>query len=344
MLKFRIIIITLFIISTINLCYIIHLKHAQNELQIKYQLTNKNYEKLSFLITDFHDFFVKKLINYFGKEEIRNNMEKLWNVKHFVRGNHIKFKCHFSNVNKINPGSFILDHKTGTSFCFVHKIASSSMLALYNELIENESVRNSIRQSGMFYRVKYHLGASLNQLKNHMGDYYWFILVRHPFSRFLSGFRDRILSGCTDQAKIYIPRIFNYLESEELYDQNGCLKKFPTFSEFSDYFINNRDVALNLDPHFTPINDLCSPCLINFDAVYKIDEDDDFTRDLFQRTGLSVGEKNLNPTLGGKSSGGKFLEFYEKLNCKQIKSLSQLFYHDLVLFNYTISSFISNCS
>ncbi len=41
------------------------------------------------------------------------------------------------------------------------------------------------------------------------GSYFAFQVVRHPLDRLLSAFRDRILDGCTGQAKNVIPRIFH---------------------------------------------------------------------------------------------------------------------------------------
>ena len=40
------------------------------------------------------------------------------------------------------------------------------------------------------------------------GNYFSFIVVRHPFDRLVSAYRDRILHGCTNQAKFFIPQIF----------------------------------------------------------------------------------------------------------------------------------------
>ena len=41
------------------------------------------------------------------------------------------------------------------------------------------------------------------------GNYFSFTVVRHPFDRLVSAYRDRILHGCTDQAKYHIPQIFS---------------------------------------------------------------------------------------------------------------------------------------
>ena len=72
------------------------------------------------------------------------------------------------------------------------------------------------------------------------GNSFTFTVVRHPFDRLISAYRDRILQGCTDQAKLYIPQIFHLTRSSlvllgtsRLYDEvSGCIKVFPTFQEF----------------------------------------------------------------------------------------------------------------
>ena len=43
-------------------------------------------------------------------------------------------------------------------------------------------------------------------------DYFTFAVVRHPFDRILSAYRDRIVrDGCTWQAKEQVPRLYGKL-------------------------------------------------------------------------------------------------------------------------------------
>ena len=44
------------------------------------------------------------------------------------------------------------------------------------------------------------------------GKYYSFMIVRHPFERVLSAYRDRILRKDSSQAIRHIPRIFSTLK------------------------------------------------------------------------------------------------------------------------------------
>ncbi len=62
------------------------------------------------------------------------------------------------------------------------------------------------------FRIKYVLQPKSSQSlleKVHSGDYYTFTVVRHPFVRLLSSYRDRILDGCSDQAITEVPKILD---------------------------------------------------------------------------------------------------------------------------------------
>ena len=88
------------------------------------------------------------------------------------------------------------------------------------------------------------------------GNHFIFTVVRHPFDRLISAYRDRILKGCTAQAKYHIPGIFGLtrehiltLGTRQLFDKNtNCIKVFPTFQEFIQYVVEKYK---NPDPHWT---------------------------------------------------------------------------------------------
>ena len=109
-------------------------------------------------------------------------------------------------------------------------------------------------------------------------DYYTFTVVRHPFDRVLSAFRNRILDGCTDQAKQHIPKIIQ--KNKLKYDKKGCLVTFPTFRQFVDYIISPN--GKNIDPHWSTYASGCAPCLVNYDAILKLEtsEEDEVSKNI----------------------------------------------------------------
>ena len=63
----------------------------------------------------------------------------------------------------------------------------------------------------LYFRVTNRMSPkSIQQLleTTETGRYFVFTVVRHPLDRLISAYRDRILDGCTDQAKHHIPGIF----------------------------------------------------------------------------------------------------------------------------------------
>ena len=112
-------------------------------------------------------------------------------------------------------------------------------------------------------------------------NYFTFTVVRHPFDRVLSAFRNRILNGCTYQAKQHIPKMIHRKNLK--YGGKGCVASFPTFSQFVDYIISNK--GKNIDPHWLPYSSRCAPCLVDYDAIMKLEtfEEDEVNIDVHKR-------------------------------------------------------------
>ena len=106
-------------------------------------------------------------------------------------------------------------------------------------------------------------------------DYFTFTVVRHPFDRVLSAYRDRILKGCTYQAKTHIPKMLG--SSAVKYDKKGCVSTFPTFRQFVEYIITDKGRDAD---HWNRYSVACAPCLVSYDAIVKLEtsEEDEVIR------------------------------------------------------------------
>ena len=99
-------------------------------------------------------------------------------------------------------------------------------------------------------------------------DYFIFTVVRHPFDRVLSAFRNRILRGCGQQAKKHIPRILRNTRLK--YTKKGCVvSPMPTFRQFVEYIISER--GKDSDRHWLRYSVACAPCLVSYDAIVKLE-------------------------------------------------------------------------
>ena len=179
-----------------------------------------------------------------------------------------------------------------------------------------------------------------------LGNYFTFTIVRHPLDRLISAYRDRILNGCTDQAKLHIPAIFHLnrsnlltLGTSVLYDKStNCMDMFPTFEEFIRFVIVNPDGDL----HWMPYHQHCSPCQIEYDAIIKLET---AVRDEEYVLRQSMMDQYLNLSYHHYRQGNDVqtedlrLQYFSNLTCLQFDELTKVYSKDFRLFTYDVKEF-----
>ena len=197
---------------------------------------------------------------------------------------------------------------------------------------------------------------SIQDLLEHLslGNYFTFTVVRHPFDRLVSAFRDRILKGCTAQAKYHIPQIFHMTRKQLLYlgtsvlfdDTSGCIKSsfLPTFQEFIQYIVQHPDTYDNL--HWITYDKHCSPCLVEYDAIIKLEtaqQDEEYVlsqSDMNQYLNLEYKHFKTN---GNGTNDHLRADYFANITCHQLDQLEQAYHMDLQLFEYDTEPFRKYC-
>nr|XP_040579395.1 carbohydrate sulfotransferase 11-like isoform X1 [Lepeophtheirus salmonis] len=246
----------------------------------------------------------------------------------------------FNVEQHIHPSNFLMDPLTKTLYCYVHKIGSSSLMNVYSYLDNNTDFLSDIKSGKKYlYEIDRRMNPSYSELMENLPDYYSFIVVRHPFERLLSAYRDRIvMNPCSDAAVYTTKAIFG----SKALNASGCVAKVPSFRVFAQYIIDRSDHE-ELDKHWRPIYKLCSPCLINYDGIFRLNE----LNELFHLTGISRKYfKKMpdlkNPTKGGTSSK-HVNKFYSNLKCNMIKDLGRVYKLDMLLFGYNSKIYEQMC-
>lgn len=171
------------------------------------------------------------------------------------------------------------------------------------------------------------------------------IIVREPFARLLSAYRDKL----ENTGPRYYWRLARKIVAEHRVLRNPSFG--PTFAEFVAYLIKNYKDGNHrkYDEHWAPYYQFCSPCAINFSVIAKVET---LNRDsayvinelsLGQFLGKGVRSRRTQlRTVMNKSRDGRntttLLKFYFKqLNRKMLDDLLKIYGTDFEMFGYNAS-------
>lgn len=172
------------------------------------------------------------------------------------------------------------------------------------------------------------------------------MVVRHPFERILSAYRDKLENST-------INRQDGTLHFYEKYGRkivakyrgkspNEDIKIEPTFKEFVSYLIDT-DLTLYADDHWIPYYLFCTPCLIDYDVIIQFET---LQQDVQLLLNL-LGEKSGGPqwkhskTAGRRSKSELIKSYYNQLDSQTILKLYDKYKIDFELFGYSIDGYLS---
>lgn len=200
------------------------------------------------------------------------------------------------------------------------------------------------------------------QLNDALNSSISFLIVRHPFERLLSAYNDKL--------KFALPHTFHQklgnmivrkyrkavsferadsafhplMNSPHSYQQSKQRKlgsRWPTFPEFVEFLLFEAKNGANLDMHWTPVTNFCTPCQVHFDVILKFETLDEDQRYLIEKAGLGNAIKPEHKNSGkGKNTNELLMNHYSQLTKSQVKGLHQLFKYDFELFDYSTDEFV----
>ena len=223
-------------------------------------------------------------------------------------------------------------------YCWIHKAASSSWSEVFFYLKGREVPPSRLHEATQYFSLRSH-GVDLpSALRSSLV----FTIVRHPFDRLVSAYRDKF-----ELARKYA-YVFQHYASKILSVSNpdpsgrGHHLRRPTFSEFVTYLL--RTPVAEYNDHWVPYWLHCHLCQLEYDVIGKMEtlkEDIDF---ITERSGL----KEVNVTLpwaNRKSSSrdrdSVSLEYFKQLSRSQVVQLYAIFRPDFEMFGYDVSTYLN---
>ena len=164
------------------------------------------------------------------------------------------------------------------------KVASSSWSEVFFYLKGKEVPASRLHEATQYFSLRSH-GV---ELKTALRNSLVFTIVRHPFERLVSAYRDKF-ELAKKYAYIYnhyAAQILNITINKSKINSRGHHIRRPTFSEFVEYLL--RTPVDQYNDHWVPYWLHCHICDIEYDVIGKmetINEDIDF---ITEQSGLAA--------------------------------------------------------
>ncbi|XP_037783886.1 uncharacterized protein LOC119580056 isoform X2 [Penaeus monodon] len=252
--------------------------------------------------------------------------------------------------------NLIFDRINLLTFCPVYKAASTSWTITLLEIGGYKRAKNIPLQklvSQVYPKISNLAGPAVARRTTK------FMIVRHPFERLLSCFRDKFEYG---KKSYYYKRygekmVRRYREFPKYVSEGqlGLLQEQvrnkvmaglpvvlrgnpfaspvgPTFLEFVQYVIDSK----HEDEHWRTYYSHCSPCLMDYDFVLRFEslyEEGKQFLEYINRTS-QVQPRWDNPTSGGATNNEIVCSYYSQLPFELMQKLADKYENDFVLFEY----------
>ncbi|KAJ8881098.1 hypothetical protein PR048_017571 [Dryococelus australis] len=175
-----------------------------------------------------------------------------------------------------------------------------------------------------------------------------FIIVRHPFERLLSAYRDKLehRKGKMYYYERYGRQIVSLYRKRSPNSLTVLMQpREPTFVEFVRYIVERR----HFDEHWRPYHTECSPCTLQYQYILKTESLDSEEGYLVQALGLqnlssfhkasSHRIHNVNPS--GRTGSQQAQQYYSQVPPDLVKKLYEIYANDFEMFNYTATEYFN---
>lgn len=165
-----------------------------------------------------------------------------------------------------------------------------------------------------------------------------FIIVRHPFERILSAYRDKLEHR---KGREYYYRRYgrHIVRSQRKGNDTFVDRAEPTFVEFLQYLVKTK----TFDEHWRPFTAECAPCELNYQIILKMEtlqKEQLFLATKFylldafltvNTTGLLW--HNINPN--GRTERNCVKQYYRDVPNQLLQDVYTLYEKDFKLFDYS---------
>ncbi|XP_065087467.1 carbohydrate sulfotransferase 11 [Ochlerotatus camptorhynchus] len=239
---------------------------------------------------------------------------------------------------------YLINREYHLVWCNVFKAASTSWMYNFNLLAgySPEFLKKTKDVPLQLARQKYPR-PSVDALHEAINGSISFVIVRHPFERLVSAYKDKIQYALPNShhQKLGVRIIQKYRKIAK--GQPWNTQKYPTFPEFVNYLLDEvRHPHTEIDMHWIPVTYFCTPCFFHYDVIAKfetLEEDQNYL--------IAVGQLGhmIKPQWRNAGKGAHtndlVLKLCKELDDDQIRGLYEYYKYDFELFGYSTEEYFN---
>ncbi|XP_049457887.1 carbohydrate sulfotransferase 8-like isoform X2 [Epinephelus fuscoguttatus] len=251
-----------------------------------------------------------------------------------------KYKSSISKtITAHHVRNLFVEDKYKLLYCQVPKAGCSNwkrtLMVLSGKASDAQSIKHDTVHNGHHLRElnSYDRQGIMHRLET----YTKIIFVREPMERMVSAYRDKFENPNNYYHSLFgkpiISRYRTNPSTEALRTGNGV-----TFKEFVQYLLDvHRPVGMDI--HWDQANQLCNPCLINYDFIGKFENMEEESNFLLRLTGAPPNVKlpsfkDRNPS-DQRTSTDITEKYFSQVTPLERQRIYDFYYTDYLMFNYT---------
>ncbi|KAL7632348.1 UNVERIFIED_CONTAM: hypothetical protein RMT77_017351 [Armadillidium vulgare] len=245
-------------------------------------------------------------------------------------------------LRRLNSQNLFYNSEQNIAYCKVNKCGSTNWVnyllhlagLLQPQIDDNFKIHKIIRD--------YYPREKSSVLKQHLKTAFKLVVVRHPFSRILAAYRDKLENYQRDlkfRDGYYHEHFGRYIvrNFRDSSDASKTNRDEPTWREFIRYII--KTPVTSLDLHWRPIFAVCSPCAIKFDAIVKLEHYSEEIRYIFHVTGLKEKLEPIWLHKNNNNTSSLLKLYFNQLSKEEINKLYEIYKLDFELFGYKFGKY-----
>ncbi|XP_055539620.1 carbohydrate sulfotransferase 11 isoform X2 [Wyeomyia smithii] len=254
-------------------------------------------------------------------------------------------------IDKYSPNAweFFISPGHGLAWCSIFKAGSSAWMFYFNLLggYDHRFLQRT-RASPIDLARRRFPRPRNSELNDNLANTISFLIVREPFERLVSAYRDKLEGSRNTYYRLLGQQIVAKFRKK---DDKFALKqpKGPTFREFLEFLVSHYKSGGRFDEHWSPIYLFCTPCSINFTLIAKVETLQRDSEYIIRQAGLETLLLNKLPHEKARAIENRSAtktrnvvsRYFSQIDERLLTEVLEIYQLDFELFGYNSTKYYS---